>query len=54
MSGVILFCSGLLGEMLTRTYFETQGRRIYAVREVRSKREAQAPDGAQGAHGARG
>jgi hypothetical protein len=24
---------------LMRTYFESQGRRIYAVREVRSQRE---------------
>jgi len=54
ITGVILFCTGLLGEVLTRTYYESQGRRIYAVREIRSKREAQAPDGAQGAHGSRG
>src|SRR6185369_6765836 len=51
VNGAILFCTGLLGEVLTRTYFESQGRRIYAVREIRSKREAQTPDGAQGAHG---
>src|ERR1700684_4376789 len=51
ITGVILFCTGLLGEVLTRTYFESQGRRIYAVREIRTKREAGAPDGAQGAHG---
>jgi hypothetical protein len=38
VTGVILFCTGLLGEVLTRTYFESQGRRIYAVREIRSKR----------------
>jgi len=54
ITGVILFCTGLLGEVLTRTYYESQGRRIYAVREIRSRREAQAPDGAQGAHGSRG
>lgn len=54
ITGVILFCTGLLGEVLTRTYYESQGRHIYAVREIRSKREAQAPDGAQGAHGNRG
>jgi len=29
----------LLGEILMRTYFESQGRRIYAVREIRSRRE---------------
>ena len=40
--GVILFCTGLLGEVLTRTYFESQGRRIYAVREIRTRREEKA------------
>ena len=39
VTGVILFCTGLLGEVLTRTYFESQGRRIYAVREIRTRRE---------------
>jgi glycosyltransferase involved in cell wall biosynthesis len=39
ITGVILFCTGLLGEVLTRTYFESQGRRIYAVREILSRRE---------------
>jgi len=27
---------------MMRTYFESQGRRIYAVREVRAQREAKA------------
>lgn len=40
VTGVILFCTGLLGEILMRTYFESQGRRIYAVREVRSQTKA--------------
>jgi glycosyltransferase involved in cell wall biosynthesis len=39
LTGVVLFCTGLLGEVLTRTYFESQGRRIYAVREIRTRRE---------------
>jgi glycosyltransferase involved in cell wall biosynthesis len=47
VTGVILFCTGLLGEVLTRTYFESQGRRIYAVREIRTKREQRAADGAR-------
>ena len=51
INGVILFCTGLLGEVLTRTYFESQGRRIYAVREIRTQRESHTPDGARGAHG---
>jgi glycosyltransferase involved in cell wall biosynthesis len=48
VTGVILFCTGLLGEVLTRTYFESQGRRIYAVREIRTRREPQVADGARG------
>lgn len=40
LTGVMMFSTGLLGELLMRTYFESQGRRIYAVREVRTKREA--------------
>lgn len=49
VTGVMLFCTGLLGEVLTRTYFESQGRRIYAVREIRTRREPQVADGAHGA-----
>jgi hypothetical protein len=48
VTGVILFCTGLLGEVLTRTYFESQGRRIYAVREIRTRREPTIADGAHG------
>jgi glycosyltransferase involved in cell wall biosynthesis len=48
VNGIILFCTGLLGEVLTRTYFESQGRRIYAVREIRTRREPQVADGARG------
>lgn len=36
ITGVMLFCTGLLGELVMRTYFESQGRRIYAVREIRA------------------
>ncbi len=45
LTGVMLFCTGLLGEVLTRTYYESQGRRIYAVREIRTGRETQATGG---------
>ncbi|MGJ5816960.1 glycosyltransferase family 2 protein [Paludibaculum fermentans] len=38
--GLVMFTTGLLGEILMRTYFESQGRRIYAIREVRSQQEA--------------
>ena len=47
LTGIMMFSTGLLGEMMMRTYFESQGRRIYAVREVRIKREAQAADTAR-------
>jgi len=43
MGGLMMFSTGLLGEVLMRTYFESQGRRIYAVREVRCRREPVAP-----------
>ena len=39
LAGIMMFSTGLLGEVLIRIYFESQGRRIYAVREVRSRRE---------------
>jgi hypothetical protein len=39
LTGLVMFSTGLLGEVLMRTYFESQGRRIYAVREVRSRRD---------------
>ncbi len=47
LTGLMMFCTGLLGEVLMRTYFESQGRRIYAVREIRTKREAQPADNAR-------
>lgn len=37
LTGVQLFCFGLLAELLMRTYHESQGRPIYRVREVVSK-----------------
>jgi glycosyltransferase involved in cell wall biosynthesis len=40
LAGALLFCSGLLGEILSRIYFESQGRRIYAVREIRTRGQA--------------
>ena len=43
LAGLMMFSTGLLGEVLMRTYFESQGRRIYAVREIRSRREPVAP-----------
>ncbi len=43
IAGLMMFSTGLLGEVLMRTYFESQGRRIYAIREIRCRREAVAP-----------
>jgi glycosyltransferase involved in cell wall biosynthesis len=48
VTGVVLFCTGLLGEVLTRTYFESQGRRIYAVREIRGRRRPEVAGGPRG------
>ncbi len=41
--GVQLITMGLLGEMMTRTYFESQDKPIYVVRRVVSKSDAQEP-----------
>jgi glycosyltransferase involved in cell wall biosynthesis len=45
LSGIMMFSTGLLGEMMMRTYFESQGRRIYAVREIRTRKEGKVKDG---------
>jgi glycosyltransferase involved in cell wall biosynthesis len=34
MAGLLMFSTGLMGEVMIRTYFESQDRRIYAVREI--------------------
>lgn len=36
MTGVICVLMGLLAEMITRTFYESQGKRIYLVREARN------------------
>jgi glycosyltransferase involved in cell wall biosynthesis len=38
LSGLMMFSTGLLGEMMMRTYFESQDRRIYAVREILTRK----------------
>ena len=38
LSGIQFLSMGLLGEMLARTYYESQDKPIYAVREVRPPR----------------
>ncbi|MEO7142638.1 MAG: glycosyltransferase family 2 protein [Bryobacteraceae bacterium] len=47
LAGLMMFSTGLLGEVMIRTYFESQGRRIYAVREIRTRREPHVTDGAR-------
>jgi hypothetical protein len=42
LAGLMMFSTGLMGEVLMRTYFESQGRRIYAVREIRCRPERRA------------
>ncbi len=39
ISGIQFLSIGLLGEMLARTYYETQNKPIYSVREVKSRRK---------------
>ena len=39
LAGLLMFCTGLQGEVMIRVYFASQGRRIYAVREIRGRRE---------------
>ena len=34
LAGVQLISSGLIGEMLSRTYFESQGKPIYAIEKI--------------------
>ncbi|MGD0045652.1 MAG: glycosyltransferase family 2 protein [Bryobacteraceae bacterium] len=39
LAGLIMFNTGFIGEMLMRTYFESQDRRIYAIRETRTRKQ---------------
>src|SRR5260221_408391 len=39
LAGLLMFSTGLLSEIMVRTYFESHGRRIYAVRDVLSSTE---------------
>ena len=45
LAGLMMFSTGLLGEVMIRTYFESQDRRIYAVRQILAKKERKAPSG---------
>jgi glycosyltransferase involved in cell wall biosynthesis len=39
LAGLMMFSTGLIGEMIMRTYFESQDRRIYAVREILTRKQ---------------
>jgi hypothetical protein len=39
VSGIQLVSMGLLGEIIARTYYESQNKPIYALREVKSHRK---------------
>ena len=39
MGGIQFIATGLIGEMLARTYYESQNKPVYSVREFRSRRE---------------
>jgi glycosyltransferase involved in cell wall biosynthesis len=39
LAGLMMFTTGLIGEMMMRTYFESQDRRIYAVREILTRKQ---------------
>jgi glycosyltransferase involved in cell wall biosynthesis len=38
MGGIQFIAIGLIGELLARTYYETQNKPVYTVREIRSRR----------------
>jgi hypothetical protein len=35
MMSLVFFATGLIAEMMSRIYFESQGKRVYTVREIR-------------------
>src|SRR5271155_5490369 len=44
LAGLMMFSTGLIGELVMRIYFESQDRRIYAVREVLTQKKAERID----------
>jgi hypothetical protein len=47
LGGLMMFSTGLIGEMMMRTYFESQDRRIYAVRQILTRKQHGVPGGAK-------
>ena len=39
LAGLMMFSTGILGEVMIRTYFESQDRRIYAIREIVTRKQ---------------
>jgi dolichol-phosphate mannosyltransferase len=48
LGGLMMFSTGLIGEVMIRTYFESQGRRIYAVREILTRKPRGVAGGTRG------
>jgi len=44
LAGLMMFSTGLIGELVMRTYFESQDRRIYAVREILTQKRHEKVD----------
>ncbi len=44
VTGLMMFSTGLIGELVMRTYFESQDRRIYAVREILTQKRRERVD----------
>jgi len=44
LAGLMMFSTGLIGELVMRTYFESQKRRIYAVREILTQKSREKVD----------
>jgi glycosyltransferase involved in cell wall biosynthesis len=44
LAGLMMFSTGLIGELVIRTYFETQNRRIYAIREILTQKRREKVD----------
>lgn len=42
MGGIQFIATGLIGELVARTYYESQNKPVYSVREIRSRRESMA------------
>ncbi len=47
LGGMMMFSTGLIGEVVIRTYFESQDRRIYAVREILTRKQRGVAGGAR-------